>query len=172
MGSLLESPFNKCLVDALIGEMGYCPVMLSLAGRGGEGRKQSRRSFPASPSMVYQHLLQNRAQHMVDSSVAMICGQGEGHPSRCQDSAPSTSKMEALSRDPCRHYTPTSCQVVHPQQMVAGGRHRRLIAGGEDAGLDRFSYFHPGSFLIVFRTAFQFYFSQGPGCKMYPPLQN
>jgi hypothetical protein len=105
-------------------------------------------------SRMRTSLLQLRAHHMATKFVAMICGQQEGHFCCCVGSGYSTSMAEASGGDPCRRVTPPGCQVVCPRQLVAGGRHRSLIVGGEEPGLDRVWLSFPGFFLLFSRTTF------------------
>lgn len=145
-------------------------VSLLSAGRGGEGEEGVS---VAASRLCQDNLLLFRAQHMDDKIVAMICGCEDRRSSRRVDGAPSTSKSEALDRVLGWRYTPPSHQVVRPRLLVAGGRRRgsdEIIAGGEDLVLDCFSLFFAGSFLLTSKDQLVISFSQGPFCKMYPPL--
>jgi hypothetical protein len=123
-------------------------------------------------SSVLSPLLHDGAHHMANKLVAMICGLDDGHFSRCFASASTTSLLEALKKIPTGATHLPAAKWFRPRQQVAGGRHRSLIAGGEDSGLDRVSVFFLGSFLLFARTCFPFVFLQGPLCKMYPSLGN
>jgi hypothetical protein len=108
---------------------------------------------------------------MATKLVVMICGHLEGHFCRCVESGFSTSMAEASEGDPCQRVTPPDCQVVCHRQLVAGGRHRRLVVGGEDPGLDRARLLFPGFFLLISGPTFIYILFQALGCKMYPPLE-
>ena len=150
------------------------------AGLGGEGEEDGgaavagvwRRSGCEAVASLAPNLLHVGAHHMANMVVAMIFGQADDHLSRCMGSASSTSMSEALVGDLVWRFSPHSNQVVCPRWLVAGGRNRNLIAGGEEPGLDCFSVFFPGSFLLISKDQSVIPFYLGPWCNMYPPLFN
>jgi hypothetical protein len=88
---------------------------------------------------------------MADKIAAMITGQGEGRPKRC--------------------FAPPLCQVVHPRQLV-GDRQWSLTVGGEDQGLDRFSFSTSRVLSVKIWDCFSVSIFQGPYCNLYPQFVN
>ena len=116
-------------------------------------------------------LFRSCAHHAVGIVAAAICG--DGHFSRRDVVALSTSMLEALVGDLGRRCTPPDQQVVCPRWSVAGGRMRDLVDddhGGGDPGLDRFLEFPAGSFLLNVGTVLEISFLHGSLCNLYPPF--
>jgi hypothetical protein len=84
-------------------------------------------------SSVLSPLLHGGAHHMANKLVAMIRGLDVGHFSRCLVSVSTTSLLEALKKILTGATHLPVAKWFRPRQQVAGGRHRGLIAGGEDS---------------------------------------
>jgi hypothetical protein len=103
---------------------------------------------------MHTPLLHDGAHHMAYKLVAMICGHEDDHFSHCLASTSTTSLMQASEEDPTGTTRLPVAKWFRPRRQVAGGRHRNLVAGGEDSILDRVFVLFPGSFLLFARTSF------------------
>jgi hypothetical protein len=77
---------------------------------------------------------------MVAKSASMISGHRGGHSKRCVGSVLPTSMLEAFQGDSCWSFASTRCQVVRPRQWE-DDQHSSPAVGGEDQGLDCFSFY-------------------------------
>jgi hypothetical protein len=146
------------------------PILKSLpAGRGGEGKRCFGRHFKESSRWWGVYLLQSGVHHMVAKSASMISGHRGGHSKCCANNVLPTSMLEAFQGDSCWRFASTRCQVVRPRQWE-DGRHSNPVVGGEDQGLDCFSFSVSRVLYVKMQDCFLFLMYQGPACNMYPPI--
>lgn len=141
------------------------------ADRGGEGRRCLGEEIRASSRWRGVHLLQSEVHHMVAKLASMISGRRGGHFKRCIGSVLPTSMVEALQDDSGWSFASTCCQVVCPRQRE-DDRHWSHAVGGEDQGLDCFSFSVSRVLYVKLQDYFLFSMFKGPACNMYPPLVN
>jgi hypothetical protein len=145
------------------------PLMLPLAGRGGEGRWRRGEFFSASSRWCDCFVLHRRANHAVALIASAIFGRKGGHLRRqggvsfnLQRGGP----VQSFSSD----FPSSLCQVVCPRRSQ-GGQRSKLNFGGEDQGPDCFSCFLSKALYANFQDYVVTSSSvQGPVCNMFPPL--
>jgi hypothetical protein len=146
----------------------YCAVEFLPAGRGGEGRRRSSEGFFASTRWWIWILLHQHAYH-AEAMVASAFFGWNGGPSSCLDGAQLNLHFGGPSQSFPSESSSFRCQVVRPRCL--GRRRRTLVASGEDRGANCvFAGTLEVLCEIVLAVAVIFFFLQGPGCNMYPPI--